>query len=103
MAHSGRTRHRDREPGFRRFDEPAVPDANRLFRIGDEGRRQIAAALRYIDEARRALESQRNPDNREIIRELRTSADRIYDIINDLEEYEPPPGPGGSPLASGGE
>ena len=40
-----------------------------------------------IDEARRALESQHNPDNREIVRELRASADRIYDIMNDLEEW----------------
>jgi hypothetical protein len=46
----------------------------------------VAECLRYIDEARRALEAQQNPDNREIIRELRASADKIYDLMNDLEE-----------------
>jgi len=30
-------------------------------------RQQVAKCLRYIDEARRALELQQNPDNREII------------------------------------
>jgi len=52
----------------------------------DDQRQEVAKCLRYIDEARRALEDQRNPDNREIIRELRASADRIYDLLNDLEE-----------------
>jgi hypothetical protein len=59
-----------------------------VFRISDAEREQIAQALRYIDEARRALESQQNPDNRDIIRELRASADHIYKLINDLEETE---------------
>ena len=54
----------------------------------DADRQQIAKCLRYIDEARRALESQQNPDNREIIRELRASADRIFDVLSDLEEIE---------------
>jgi hypothetical protein len=54
----------------------------------DAERRQVAKCLRYIDEARRALESQQNPDNREIIRELRASADQIFDLLNDLEEIE---------------
>jgi len=48
----------------------------------------VAKCLRYIDEARRALERQHNPDNREIIRELRTSADQIFDLISDLEESQ---------------
>lgn len=52
----------------------------------DDERQEIAKALRYIDEARRALQDQQNPANREIIRELRASADRIYEVINELEE-----------------
>jgi len=51
----------------------------------DAQRQQVARYRRYIDEARRALEHQQNPDNREIIRELRASADRIYDLLSDLE------------------
>ena len=65
-------------------DEP--PSPNRVFRITDAERQKIAKALRYIDEARRALQDQQNPDNREIIRELRASADEIYEIVNELEE-----------------
>jgi cell division septum initiation protein DivIVA len=57
--------------------------------MAEAEREQIAECLRFIDEARRALESQHNPDNREIIRELRASADRIYDLLNHLEETEP--------------
>ena len=49
-------------------------------------RQEIAKALRYIDEARQALEAQQNRDNRPIIRELRASADRIFDLLNDLDE-----------------
>jgi hypothetical protein len=86
MAHSGKPRHRDRDPGLRRFDDEEVPDVNRTFRITDAERQRIAQCLRLIDDARRAIESQQNPDNREIVRELRASADRIYDVINDLEE-----------------
>ena len=52
----------------------------------DAQRQQVAKYLRYIDEARRALERQQNPDNREIIRELRTSADKMFDVVNGLEE-----------------
>ena len=51
----------------------------------DAQRQQVAKYLRYIDEARRALEGQENPDNREIIRELRASADHIFDVLSDLE------------------
>ena len=54
----------------------------------DAQRQQVAKSLRYIDEARRALESQHNPTNREIIRELRTSADQIFDLISGLEETQ---------------
>jgi hypothetical protein len=87
MAHSGRERHRDREPRRREVeDEP--PAAGRVFRISDAERQEIARSLRYIDEARRALEADQNPDNREIIRELRASADRIFGLISELEEID---------------
>ena len=88
MAHSRKERHRDRDPGFRQFDRTDVQSVDRVFRITEAERQQVAQCLRYIDEARRALESQRNPDNREILRELRASADRIYDVMNDLEETD---------------
>jgi hypothetical protein len=67
--------------------EPAV--TNRVCRITYTERQAIAKSLRYIDEARRSLERQQNPDNREIIRELRASADRIFDVVNGLEEIGP--------------
>jgi hypothetical protein len=54
----------------------------------DAQRQQVATCLRYIDEARRALEHQENPDNREIIRELRASADQVFDLLSDLEEID---------------
>ena len=88
MTQSGRQRHRDRDPGWRR-DDREWASAHRAFRMTDDERQQIAKSLRYIDEARRAIERQENPDNREIIRELRASADRIFDILNDLEETDP--------------
>jgi len=59
-----------------------------VFRITDDERQQIAKCLRYIDDARRALEGQQNPENREIIRELRASADRIFELLSDLEETD---------------
>jgi hypothetical protein len=86
MGRSGRERHRDRDPGRRQFDEDGAPASNRVFRMTDAERQEIAKSLRYIDEARRALESQQNPANREIIRELRASADQIFDVLNDLDE-----------------
>jgi hypothetical protein len=85
MAQSGRERHRDRDPG-RRLAFEELPLAHRVFRITDDQRQQVAKYLRYIDEARRALERQENPDNRQIIRELRASADHIFDLLSDLEE-----------------
>jgi hypothetical protein len=54
----------------------------------EDQRQQVAKYLRYIDEARRSLERRANPDNREIIRELRASADHIFDLLNDLEETD---------------
>jgi len=88
MAQSGRERHRDRDSGRRELDDEQPSARHRVFRISDDDRQQIAKCLRFIDEARRALESQQNPDNREIIRELRASADRIFDVLSDLEETE---------------
>jgi hypothetical protein len=94
VAHSGRQRHRDRDPGWQQrrdplsIDERDAAPANRLFRITDAERQQIAKYLEYIDDARRALEGQQNRDNREIIRELRASADAIFDLLNDLEEID---------------
>jgi hypothetical protein len=88
MAHSGRQRHRDREPGLRQLAEPEVPAINRVFRITGAEREKVAQGLRLIDEARRALESQHNADNRKIVRDLRAAADRIYDLIADLAEVE---------------
>jgi hypothetical protein len=85
MAQSRRERHRDRDPGHRQLDDEQ-PSAHRVFRMTDADRQQIAKCLRYIDEARRTLVSQQNPDNREIIRELRASADRIFEVLSDLEE-----------------
>jgi hypothetical protein len=85
MGQSGRERHRDREPG-RRLLEEVPAGADRVFRMTDAERQEVAKCLRFIDEARRALESQQNPANREIIREMRTSADRIFDVMNELEE-----------------
>jgi hypothetical protein len=87
MAQSGRERHRDREPGRRLDDaEPASP--NRVFRMSDAQRQEIAECLRFIDDARRALELQQNPDNRQIIRGLRASADQIFELLNELEETD---------------
>jgi hypothetical protein len=88
MAHSGRERHRDRAPGARQIADTGVRAPDRVFTITDAERQQIVRCLRFIDESRRALESQHNPDNREIVRELKASADRIYDLINDLEEAD---------------
>jgi hypothetical protein len=85
MAHSGKERHRDRDLR-RREPEEEPPAIGRVFRMTDDERQDIAKSLRYIDEARRALQSQQNPLNREIIRELKASADRIFALINDLEE-----------------
>ena len=86
MASTRRERHRDREGGWRRDDVQEPPAAARVFRISDAERQAIAKSLRYIDDARRTLEQQQNPANREIIRELRASADRIFDVVNRLEE-----------------
>jgi hypothetical protein len=89
MASTRRERHRDRDGGWRRDDIQELAATNRVFQITDVERQTIAKSLGYIDEARRALEQQQNPDNREIIRELRASADRIFDVVNGLEEIAP--------------
>jgi hypothetical protein len=88
MAHSGRKRHRDLEPGLRSFEETAVVPSQRIFRMTDAEREKVARCLRHVDEARRSLESQHNPDNRTIVRDLRAAADQIYELINDLEVVE---------------
>jgi hypothetical protein len=72
----------------RREPEGEPPAAGRVFRITDPERQDIAKCLRFIDEARRVLASQENPENRQIIRELQASADRIFELINDLEEID---------------
>ena len=87
MGRSGRDDHRDRDRRQWPDDEPHT-SAHRVFLIPEAQRQQVAKCLRYIDEARRALEQQQNPDNREIIRELRASADRIFDVLGDLEEAD---------------
>jgi hypothetical protein len=87
MAQSDRKRHRDRDPG-RRLDEIEWPSGDRVFRITEAQRHEIAKCLRFIDEARVALQRQENPDNRQIIRGLRASADQIFDLLNDLEETD---------------
>lgn len=86
MANSDKTHHRDRELRRRRqiIEEP--PATDRVFQITEAERQKVAKCLRYIDEARRALERQQNADNREIIRELRTSADQIFELISGLQE-----------------
>lgn len=89
MALTGRDRHRDLQGGWRRDDAPEPAATDRVFRITDGERQAIAKSLRYIDDARQSLERQQNPDNREIIRELRASADRIFDVVNGLEEIAP--------------
>jgi hypothetical protein len=88
MAHSGRQRHRDRTPSHRQFDDDEPPPENRVFRMSDAQREEIAGSLRGIDEARRALQTQQNPANRQIIRELRASADRIFEVLTELEEID---------------
>ena len=86
MASTGRERHRDRDGGWRRDEVPEAAATDRVFRITDAERQTIAKSLRFIDDARRSLEQQQKPDNREIIRELRASADRIFEVVNRLEE-----------------
>ena len=83
---SDKLRHRDRDPGRRQFDDEDEPVApNRVFRITDADRQLVVKHLRYIDEVRRELERQQNRENREIVRELRASADRIFEVMNGLE------------------
>jgi DNA-binding PadR family transcriptional regulator len=86
VGHSRRERHRDRDPGRRQAAEDEPPRPDRVFRLTHDQREEIAKSLRYIDAARQALEHQQNADNREIIRELRASANRIFDLLNGLEE-----------------
>jgi hypothetical protein len=86
MAHSGRQRHRDREPGLRHLEDTANVAGDRVFRITEAERQKVARYLRCIDDARRTLESHHSPDNRLVVRDLRAAADRIFELINDLAE-----------------
>jgi hypothetical protein len=86
MTRSRRGRGVDHDPSWSRPEPVPEPVVNRTFRLSDQQRQQIARHLRYIDRARHALEAQHNAENREIIRELRDSADRIFDLLNSLEE-----------------
>ena len=92
MAHSGRERHRDREPGRRQLEEPEPPAVDRVYRMSGMERQEIADCLVSIDEARRALERQNSRENREIVRGLRAAADHIYDVINGLTDADPEDG-----------
>jgi hypothetical protein len=71
-------------------DETLAPEPTRSTRRHNLAARSTRIARvwlrarRDIDEARRALERQMNANNREIIRELRASADCVYDSLNDL-------------------
>ncbi len=85
MAHSGRQRHRDKDPGQRRLDQAEPPPVDRVFRMTDAERQEIASCLRDIDVAGAALERQQRSENRPILRELKACADRIYDVIAGLE------------------
>ena len=85
MGQSGRERHRDRDPG-RRFTEEEPPGVERVFKITDVERQTIAKYLRAIDDARLKLERQHSAENREIVRALRTSADEIFELLNELQQ-----------------
>jgi hypothetical protein len=85
MAHSGKERHRDREPG-RKLDDEEPVGVDRVFRMTDAERQLVAKYLRVVDEARRTLERQHNAENRTIVRALKTSADAIFDVMNELDE-----------------
>ena len=86
MGASGRERHRDRDPGNRRAEAPVPPAKDRVFTITEEQRQHVADALRRIDEARERLEAQQKRENRQIIRDLKASADHIFDVLSELEE-----------------
>jgi len=88
MAHSGRERHRDRDAGRRQWDDGEPAPANRVFRLTDDQRQRIAKELQHLDAARRAIEQQQDPANRDIVRELRAAADAIFDLLNDLDEID---------------
>lgn len=88
MTRSRKELDTDRAPDWRPLEEPPARGDGRVFRIAEPQRQVVARCLKFIDQARRALEAQQNADNREIIRELKASADRIFDLMNDLEEIE---------------
>ena len=88
MSSSGRDRHRDRDPGNRRAAEPVEPAKDRVFTMTEEQRRSVADSLRRIDEAREQIEAQQKRENRQIVRDLKASADHIFDVLNELDETD---------------
>ena len=54
----------------------------------DAQRQHIADCLRAIDEAREMLDARQQTENRDIIRRLRSAADEIFDLLNELEEAD---------------
>ena len=63
-----------------------MPANDRVFRITEEQRQFVADALRRIDEAREQIEAQQKRENRQIIRDLKLSADHIFDVLGELDE-----------------
>lgn len=88
MAHSGKERHRDAQPGQRLLDASELSLKYRVFRMTQQERERVAGCLRRIDDARDTIERQQNPANRRVLRELSDAADAIYDILNGLEETD---------------
>jgi hypothetical protein len=88
MSATDKERHRDRDPGRRDGDEPSPRDADRVFRMTGEERQQVAKSLRLVDEVRLELGARHSRENREILRKLKASADRIFDVLSGLEEVD---------------
>lgn len=88
MAHSGKERHRDRDPRPRWTEDDTRPAGARTFRLTGAERQAIAESLRDIDGARQALELQHDARNHQIVRELRAAADAIFDVLSALEEID---------------
>jgi hypothetical protein len=88
MAWTDREKHRDRDTGHRVLDEDLPRAKRRGFRLTDDERERIAKSLRLIDQARLTLQEQNNRQNRAIIRDLHAAADRIFEVINGLDEID---------------
>ena len=59
-------------------------DPNAVHKITRGQMEHIYKCLRYIDDARKALERRNDPDKQAIIDELRKCSDGIYDVVKDL-------------------